>query len=195
MSDAQRGPWRCFHCGDVFTDAREAAAHFGIDQLQEPGCVEALRGGEAHLLRRTLSLQEELARYYAEDTDLLRWQAEHAARAEAGTRDGVERAYARGIAEGRAALTDPREHLIVPADYRALTLFLRGLLREDAPSLPVRWWPFLPHWDRLLGELSYGQVEEAVRTRWMPAAFLRMEPRWAVETFGPMIRDVLGPEA
>lgn len=32
-------PWRCFHCGEVFTTVGGAADHFGSHQFAEPGCL------------------------------------------------------------------------------------------------------------------------------------------------------------
>ena len=97
-----RKSWRCFHCGDVFTNPRHAAAHFGIDQLTVPGCVQVLRGGEEHLLKMILELEERLAGYRAEDSDIARWwatkQAEHAA----ALRREEEKGYERGLRDGRA---------------------------------------------------------------------------------------------
>lgn len=93
--------WRCFFCGEVFHDARQARAHFGIDESVEPGCVAVLRHGEAHLLRKILELEEQLARYHAEDSDIARWwgvkQSDHA---EALRRE-EEKGYARGLRDGR----------------------------------------------------------------------------------------------
>jgi hypothetical protein len=35
-------PWRCFHCGEVFTDKHAAADHFGLDLGTLPACIEVL---------------------------------------------------------------------------------------------------------------------------------------------------------
>lgn len=96
-----RKSWRCFHCGDLFTNPRHAAEHFGIDQFQTPGCVAVLRDGENHLLKRILELEYELLGYRHEDSDIIRWQmaknAEHATE----LRCEGEKGYARGLADGR----------------------------------------------------------------------------------------------
>lgn len=92
---AHEAAWRCFHCGDLFTNANHAAAHFGIDELQAPGCVAVLRYGESHLLSRIRDLEEELARYRAEDSDLIRWYgaktAQHADALTAAEQKGYDR--------------------------------------------------------------------------------------------------------
>lgn len=54
--------WRCFHCGDVFCDAEKAREHFGSSEFDKPVCTV-----DAAYVR---SLEEELARYRNEDTDL-----------------------------------------------------------------------------------------------------------------------------
>jgi len=91
--------WRCFHCGDVFRNPKHAASHFGIDQLQEPGCVAVLRHGESHLLDRIRDLEQQLRRYQEEDSDVIRWvQAKTSDHATALIRE-EERGYAKGVAD------------------------------------------------------------------------------------------------
>lgn len=91
--------WRCFHCGDVFTDRQHAREHFGIDPTAEPGCVEVLRHGEGHLLKRILALETDLAQYRAEDSDIIRWaQGKEADHAQALVR-AEEAGYAKGVAD------------------------------------------------------------------------------------------------
>ena len=34
-----QGPWKCFQCGEVFTDTDEARGHFGKDQRQPVACT------------------------------------------------------------------------------------------------------------------------------------------------------------
>lgn len=91
--------WRCFHCGDVFTTPEAAAAHFGLDQLQEPGCVAVLRHGESHLLDRIRGLERQLRHYEDGSTDMQRWaQAKFAELAQGITR-AEEEGFARGVAD------------------------------------------------------------------------------------------------
>ena len=91
--------WRCFHCGDVFTTPSAAAGHFGIDQLQEPGCVAVLRHGESHLLDRIRELEQQLREYEDGSTKMQRWaQAKFASHGEALVRE-EEKGFARGVAD------------------------------------------------------------------------------------------------
>lgn len=98
----QRIHWRCFHCGDVFTRAQElhARKHFGRDEGEEPVCL-IRSAGEYALLTALRDAQDELARYRAEDTNLMRalWsvQADHAT----ALRLEEERGYAKGLADAR----------------------------------------------------------------------------------------------
>lgn len=39
--------WRCFHCGDVFTEAQEAEDHFGIADGIKPLCLVVDRPSQA----------------------------------------------------------------------------------------------------------------------------------------------------
>lgn len=98
--------WRCFHCDDVFTNPKHAAAHFGYDELQTPGCVAVLRGGEAHLLNRILDLQTQLARFLSEDSDIDRWRYAKESRHQAALRCAEEDGYAKGLRDGLAAKED-----------------------------------------------------------------------------------------
>lgn len=94
--------WRCFHCGDTFTKAQErwARDHFGRDEGELPVCQLRLPG-EHHLLTALRKAQDELARYRAEDGDLMR--AIYAMRADhtEALRREEERGYAKGLADAR----------------------------------------------------------------------------------------------
>ncbi|MFZ5783933.1 MAG: hypothetical protein ACOY4R_27360 [Pseudomonadota bacterium] len=92
--------WRCFHCGDVFRNPRHAASHFGIDELQTPGCVAVLRHGESHLLDRIRDLEERLRRYENEDSDIQRWAQTKMADHATALRREEERGYERGLHDG-----------------------------------------------------------------------------------------------
>ena len=101
--------WRCFHCGDTFTRAEErwARKHFGGDESAEPVCL-IRSAGEAALLTALRNAEDALARYRAEDTDLMRgmWamQADHAT----ALRREEERGYEKGM---RDALIEPAAKL------------------------------------------------------------------------------------
>lgn len=39
MTDAPNpGPWRCFHCDEIFTEYETALEHFGPHPFREPAC-------------------------------------------------------------------------------------------------------------------------------------------------------------
>lgn len=103
MSTASEGClryWRCFHCDEVFLTKREAALHFGADETTTPAC--RIASHEGHLVTRIRALEEQLARYWSEDQDVLRsiqvLEADHRA---ALIRE-EERGYARGVRDGAA---------------------------------------------------------------------------------------------
>ncbi len=102
---SKRLSWRCFHCGDVFTNPRHAASHFGVDCLHDPGCVAVLRHGESHLLDRIRDLEKQLARYRAEDSDIVRWSQTKMADHVRALRSEEEKGYARGLSDGRQERT------------------------------------------------------------------------------------------
>lgn len=61
--------WRCFHCGDVFTDERSAWEHFGDASTcgsDVPGCVDQLRFDEKARLRELREAREHAMKMQAE---------------------------------------------------------------------------------------------------------------------------------
>jgi hypothetical protein len=92
--------WRCFHCSEVFTDAKAAANHFGVDHLgDETLCQMAqVDGGIARVIA---DLSEELQRYRSEDNEsfreFYRLGADHS---QALIRE-EQKGYDRGLADGR----------------------------------------------------------------------------------------------
>ncbi len=81
--------WRCFHCDAVFTIAQDAQLHFGKSPLVEPLCqVDQVRYRE---------MQDTLATYVAEDTDLHRevHRAQH--QGIEAARKAEEAGYAKGL--------------------------------------------------------------------------------------------------
>lgn len=91
----QTRAWRCFHCGDTFTDPELARDHFGLDQSATPVCqIPDL----AHLLR----LQEyELRQHREEDSLLIREAYSLGSEHHRKLQDEEEKGYARGLADGR----------------------------------------------------------------------------------------------
>lgn len=62
--------WRCFHCDQVFTRAVDAREHFGNGPISLPACQ--IKGHENNLVRVIREQESQLARYRAEDSDILR---------------------------------------------------------------------------------------------------------------------------
>lgn len=83
------GPWRCFHCHEIFTDARDAAIHFGPSMYGSAACqIDAEKFRE---------MESYVARYRDEDSDLHR--EIHRLRAEhyVALRREEEKGYARAV--------------------------------------------------------------------------------------------------
>lgn len=102
--------WRCFHCGDVFTDERSARLHFGRDETSIPACV-IKAGAEQGLLT---ALRE--AEYAAADawhavadecTDASKAYYAQATRHAVALRNAEELGYERGLADGRSLTSAP----------------------------------------------------------------------------------------
>lgn len=91
-SDEQRAAWRCFHCDEMFTDKGAALEHFGRSESADPACQINIK--------RFREMEELLARWQAEDTDLhrhiYRLNADHAV----ALRREEELGYARGLKDG-----------------------------------------------------------------------------------------------
>lgn len=62
--------WRCFHCDGVFANPNLAAEHFGADPAAMPACK--ITAHERHLVTYIRRLEDDLARYRAEDSDVMR---------------------------------------------------------------------------------------------------------------------------
>lgn len=92
--------WRCFFCDVVLRSERAAREHFGASEMSTPACqIKGHEHGLVELIRRQ---EEELARYRAEDSELLRtWRQRESEHAQALLRE-EEKGYARGIDDMRA---------------------------------------------------------------------------------------------
>lgn len=105
------GPWRCFHCGEICASEAHASEHFGGTRGALAACQ--LKSSDRHLITALREAEEQLARYRAEDSDVLR--AMHAAQAEHLTaiREAEERGYAKGVADMKAQghCADPQAHV------------------------------------------------------------------------------------
>lgn len=62
--------WRCFHCDAVFANPNLAAEHFGANPMVRPACKIAAH--ERHLVTYIRRLEDDLVRYRAEDSDVMR---------------------------------------------------------------------------------------------------------------------------
>lgn len=90
--------WKCFHCGEVFTEKKDASIHFGIDMFSTPGCIQKVSpGGEQSLLQALREAENELAKYRREDIEtmqaLYRLQSRHSD----ALRRAEEAGYERGL--------------------------------------------------------------------------------------------------
>lgn len=95
--------WRCFHCDSVFANPNLAAEHFGADPTAMPACKIAAH--ERHLVTYIRRLEDDLARYRAEDSDVMRsiqvLEASIGPRLQAAEEAG----YAKGLRDGRRCAT------------------------------------------------------------------------------------------
>lgn len=102
------GPWRCFHCGDVFTDHRDAAMHFGPDDGKTPACQ--IKGSEHGLLRALRDAETEadeaIQRMHAESTDAAKAYHRQRCRHNQAMMAAEECGYAKGLADGRTVDTE-----------------------------------------------------------------------------------------
>jgi hypothetical protein len=95
-AEVSRKHWRCFHCDEVFHTHVDAENHFGKRQGDEPACrIKA--AGEFALLQALRSAQEDLCRYWAEDSDILRAMHSMIADHQLALRREEEKGYERGV--------------------------------------------------------------------------------------------------
>lgn len=97
-TERRTGPWRCFHCDEVFETAAEASQHFGHWENEKPICQF-----DADEIRQ---LQKQLLEWMDDATplhlEIYRLQSEM----EASKRRAEEEGYARGL---RDAIRYPEE--------------------------------------------------------------------------------------
>lgn len=63
--------WRCFHCGETFTDEQEARNHFGVDEEWQAGCVDPLTKDEKERRADQVQMYQELDRERDENSRLM----------------------------------------------------------------------------------------------------------------------------
>jgi hypothetical protein len=68
LAEAEKS-WRCFHCGEVFTDEESARSHFAIDGIP-PMCVDPLTKDEKARMVMVRRLEAELVKWRKENEDL-----------------------------------------------------------------------------------------------------------------------------
>lgn len=118
--------WRCFHCDEVFRTRQAAQDHFGLDELERPGCVAILTEGERAILEdrrewRERALAEERAHgATAAEASSLRWDAHRITKKYGG--QGASLWFAFEHVEGRM--------LAAEAALDAAPRWLRGWLRQ-----------------------------------------------------------------
>lgn len=96
--------WRCFYCDEVFTDRVAAYEHFGAaTEGDDTACK--LTKDEKGLVGLLREAYDEIRRYQAEDTALVREVHGLGAKHEREKREQEETGYARGLADGRALST------------------------------------------------------------------------------------------
>lgn len=95
------GPWRCFQCDEVFTDAKSAGDHFGVWPSDVAACrVEGGMAAELERLRQeTVRLQRQISE---EDTPLYRQLRRQESEHSTALLREEEKGYARGVRDARA---------------------------------------------------------------------------------------------
>ena len=99
--------WRCFHCGEVFTDENAAREHFGFDQASDPACrIKA--GAEGSLVKALRAAENAAASaihmVHNQDTDGFKAYYAAQSRSISAIQAAEEAGYERGLSDGRASL-------------------------------------------------------------------------------------------
>lgn len=131
--------WRCFHCGEVFTDHDSARAHFGSDEIPAC-CLNAKEGGIAAKLRQ---VEHELDRYRSEDSDVDRqfyaMRADHAVAVRRAEEDG----YGKGVRDMNAQLAAAEKQC--EELRRALEQIRDGYLGDQTAEAQFIWAQDIAH--------------------------------------------------
>ena len=105
---AEQQGWKCFHCGDTFTDEKDAREHFGTQQTSLPAC--RIEGGAVRgVLTALRDAEEQLARYYDEDGDVSRLMSKMTNRHTEQLRCAEEIGYERGLKDSATLLATARQ--------------------------------------------------------------------------------------
>lgn len=97
MRDARA--WRCFHCDSVIANPNLAAEHFGADPTAAPACKIAAH--ERHLVTYIRRLEDDLARYRADDSDVMRSIQVLEASIDPRLQAAEEAGYTKGLKDGQ----------------------------------------------------------------------------------------------
>lgn len=97
---SEQKTWRCFHCDEVLTTYAAARHHFGREQGSDPVCV-IKAPGEWALVAALRNAEDQLARYRAEDGDVLRAMHSMASDHQQALRREEEKGYARGLEDAK----------------------------------------------------------------------------------------------
>lgn len=113
-ADAEPVTWKCFHCGETFTDERCARAHFGRHEDCTPACI--IKGGEGGLLealrRAEEAADDAIQMVHAESTDAAKAYHAQRCRHNQALIAAEQAGYDKGLADGRAhPPTDRRDAL------------------------------------------------------------------------------------
>jgi len=127
-SEGEPVAWRCFHCGETFTDEACARLHFGRDERSEAACV-IKAGAEGSLLKALRDAEyqadDAIQRMHDESTDAAKAYHQQRCRHTQALIAAEELGYERGLADGRAAPSDQEKLAQQMAD--ALTAISRAL--------------------------------------------------------------------
>ena len=100
--------WRCFHCGDVFTDPARARQHFGRTEDSTPACV--IKGADGGLLKALRDAEEQaddaIQAMHAESTDAAKAYNRQRRRHTQALIAAEESGYEKGLRDGCLTTSD-----------------------------------------------------------------------------------------
>lgn len=143
--------WRCFHCGEGFSDVIKAKDHFGSTLDSIPACQ--IKAHEGHLVEYIRKLEADLSQYRGEDSDIMRSIRTLEAELFTAKRDAEQLGYDRGVrdayrdapVEARGALRWIMLHCESAMPDHVLVAISRLLERDGVvtPEQVKRWRDFL----------------------------------------------------
>jgi hypothetical protein len=109
-TNAEAVAWRCFHCGETFTDEVAARLHFGRDERSEAACL-IKAGAEMSLLKALRDAEyqadDAIQRMHDESTDAAKAHHQQRCRHTQSLIAAEELGYERGLADGRNLASPP----------------------------------------------------------------------------------------